>query len=132
MSRKEDFIQAGIDYRFEQGKPMAISGDNFADVANEMNRTKPFEDGAEYGYQYAVTEFVEKINKASHNSFNNGWKAAVKKVCDIMNHYCNRSGVHPSRRVDIINHILKETASVCENMTKIQKELQKKGGQDGK
>lgn len=30
------------------------------------------------------------------------------------------------RRIDAIN-----TASVCENMTKIQKELQKKGGQDG-
>ena len=29
------------------------------------------------------------------------------------------------RRMDAIN-----TASVCENMTKIQKELQKKGGQD--
>ena len=53
MSRKEDFIQAGIKYRFEQGKQMAIGGDNFADVANEMNRTKPFEAGAEYGYQYA-------------------------------------------------------------------------------
>ena len=30
------------------------------------------------------------------------------------------------RRMDAIN-----TASVCENMTKIQKKLQKKGGQDG-
>ena len=43
-----------------------------------------FEAGAEYGYQYAVD-----------------------KVCDILNHYCNRTGVHPSRRVDIINHIRK-------------------------
>jgi uncharacterized protein YutE (UPF0331/DUF86 family) len=43
-----------------------------------------FEFGAEYGYQYAVD-----------------------KVCDILNHYCNRTGVHPSRRVDIINHIRK-------------------------
>ena len=31
------------------------------------------------------------------------------------------------RRMDAIN-----TASVCENMTKIQKELQNKGGQDGR
>lgn len=38
MSRQEDFIQAGIDYRMEHGKPMAIGGDKFADVANEMNR----------------------------------------------------------------------------------------------
>jgi uncharacterized protein YutE (UPF0331/DUF86 family) len=85
MSRKEDFIQAGIDYRMEHGKPMAIGGDNFADVANEMNRCKDYEAGAEYGYQYAID-----------------------KVCDILNHYCNRTGVHPSRRVDIINHIRKE------------------------
>jgi len=55
MSRKEDFIQAGIDYRFENGKPMAIGGGNFAEMAKEMSRTKPFEAGAEYGYQYAKT-----------------------------------------------------------------------------
>lgn len=107
MSRKEDFIQAGIGYRMKHGKPMAIGGDNFADVANEMNRCKEYEAGAEHGYQYAVTEFVEKINKAKRDSFNNGWEAAVKEVCDIINHYCNRTGVHPSRRVDIIDHIRK-------------------------
>jgi len=55
MSRKEDFIQAGIDYRMEHGKPMAIGGDNFSEMAREMNRAKPFEAGAEYGYQYAQT-----------------------------------------------------------------------------
>ena len=35
-------------------------------------------------------------------------QGTVDKVCDILNHYCNRTGVHPSRRVDIINHIRKE------------------------
>ena len=55
MSRQEDFKKAGIDYRMEHGKPMAIGGDNFAEMAKEMNRTKPFEAGAEYGYQYAQT-----------------------------------------------------------------------------
>lgn len=54
MSRQEDFIQAGIKYRFEHGKPMAIGGDNFADVAKEMNRCKDYEAGAEYGYQCAI------------------------------------------------------------------------------
>jgi len=54
MSRQEDFIEAGIAYRMEHGKPMAIGGDNFADVAKEMNRCKDFEAGAEYGYQYAT------------------------------------------------------------------------------
>lgn len=35
MSRQEDFIQAGIKYRFEHGKPMAIGGDNFIEIAKE-------------------------------------------------------------------------------------------------
>jgi len=59
MSRQEDFIQAGIEYRFKHGKPMAIGGSNFFEMANEMNRTKPFEAGAEYGYQYAVDKACE-------------------------------------------------------------------------
>jgi len=65
MSRKEDFIQAGIKYRFENGKPMAIGGDNFTDVAKEMNRTKPFEAGAEYGYQYAVEKACKWLESLS-------------------------------------------------------------------
>jgi len=63
MSRQEDFIQAGIDYRFENGKPMAIGGDNFAEMAKEMNRTKSFEAGAEYGYQYAVEKACEWLKE---------------------------------------------------------------------
>ena len=84
MSRKEDFIQAGIDYRFEQGKPMAIGGDNFAEMAKEMNRTKPFENGAEYGYQYAKKSFF-----------------------DALTHYCNRHGIHPNTRVELISYLQK-------------------------
>jgi hypothetical protein len=61
MSRQEDFIQAGIDYRFENGKPMAIGGGNFAEMAREINRTKPFEAGAEYGYEYAIPEVCHII-----------------------------------------------------------------------
>jgi len=63
MSRQEDFIEAGIAYRMEHGKPMAIGGDKFADVANEMNRCKDFEAGAEYGYQYAVEKAVEFLKE---------------------------------------------------------------------
>ena len=54
MSRQEDFIDAGIAYRMEHGKPMAIGGGNFTEMAHEMNRALPFEAGAEYGYQYAT------------------------------------------------------------------------------
>ena len=37
-----------------------------------------------------------------------GCQYGVDKVCDILNHYCNRTGVHPSRRVEMIDHIRKE------------------------
>lgn len=89
MSRQEDFIQAGIKYRFEHGKPMAIGGNNFTDVANEMNRTKPFEAGAEYGYQYAnkrlreVLGFELDFNVAE---FDDGvtTESLVDKICKRM------------------------------------------------
>lgn len=55
MSRQEDFIEAGIAYRMEHSKPMCIAGSNLADVERDLNRVKPFEAGAEYGYQYAQT-----------------------------------------------------------------------------
>jgi len=77
MSRQEDFIQAGIDYRFEHGKPMAIGGDNFAEMAKEMNRCKPFEFGAEYGYQYAVDKACKWLESLSGYVVS-GEKANVK------------------------------------------------------
>ena len=54
MSRQEDFIEAGIQYRLKHGSPMAIGGGNFSEMAREMNRAKPFEAGCEHGYQYAI------------------------------------------------------------------------------
>lgn len=59
MSRQEDFIEAGIQYRFAHGTPMAIGGGHFAEMTKEMNRTKPFEAGCEHGYQYAVEKACE-------------------------------------------------------------------------
>ena len=59
MSRQEDFIEAGIAYRMEHGKPMAIGCGNFAEMAKEMNRCKPYEAGAEFGYTYAVDKACE-------------------------------------------------------------------------
>ena len=65
MRRQKDFIEAGIQYRFEQGKPMAIGGGNFSEMTREMNRTKPFEAGAEHGYQYAVDKTCEFFDSIS-------------------------------------------------------------------
>ena len=53
--RQEDFIDAGIAYRMEHGKPMCIAGSNLADVERDLNRVMSFEAGAEHGYQYAQT-----------------------------------------------------------------------------
>lgn len=61
MSRQENFIEAGIAYRMEHGKPMCIAGSNIADVERDFNRALPFEAGAEYGYQYAVDKACEFI-----------------------------------------------------------------------
>lgn len=61
MSRQEDFIEAGIEYRFKQGKPMAIGGDNFAEMIREANRNKVYEDGCEHGYQYAVDMIAKHL-----------------------------------------------------------------------
>ena len=51
---------------------------------------------------------LKEIGEAHYQGAEHGYQYAVDKVCDILNHYCNRTGVHPSRRVDIINHIRKE------------------------
>ena len=45
--------KAGIDYTISK-KPMAIGGGNFTDVVEEMNRNKSYEDGAEFGYKFAI------------------------------------------------------------------------------
>ena len=63
MSRQEDFIEAGIQYRLKHGGPMAISGGTLAEMAHEMNRALPFEAGAEYGYQYAVDKAFDILSQ---------------------------------------------------------------------
>jgi hypothetical protein len=66
MSRQEDFIEAGIAYRMEHGKPMCIAGSDLADVERDLNRVKPFEAGCEHGYQYAVDKACEWLSNNLH------------------------------------------------------------------
>ena len=63
MSRQEDFIDAGIAYRMEHGKPMCIAGSNLADVERDLNRVFPFEAGCEHGYQYAIDKACEWLKE---------------------------------------------------------------------
>ena len=51
---------------------------------------------------------LKEIGEAHYQGAEYGYQYAIDKVCDILNHYCNRTGVHPSRRVEMIDHIRKE------------------------
>ena len=89
MSRQEDFIDAGIQYRLKHGSPMAIGGGNFSEMAKEMNRAKPFEAGAEYGYQYAKKRLREVLGfELDFNvaEFDDGvtTESLVDKICKRM------------------------------------------------
>lgn len=63
MSRQEDFIDAGIDYRMKHSKPMCIAGSDLADVERDFNRVISFEFGAEHGYQYAIKKTIEFLKE---------------------------------------------------------------------
>ena len=40
-----------------------IAGSNLADVERDLNRALPFEEGAEYGYQYAIKKTIEFLKE---------------------------------------------------------------------
>ena len=47
----------------KHGTPMAIGGGHFAEMTNEINRTKPFEAGCEHGYQCAIDKACEWLRE---------------------------------------------------------------------
>lgn len=69
MSRQEDFIDAGIAYRMEHGKPMCIAGSNLADVERDFNRVISFEAGCEHGYKYAVEKACKWLEIMDVNEY---------------------------------------------------------------
>ena len=48
MDREEQIRQASIDYTFLKGTPMCLCGDTFAEMADELNRNRAFEEGAKW------------------------------------------------------------------------------------
>ena len=48
MNREEQIRQASIDYTFLKGTPMCLCGDAFAEMADELNRNRAFEEGAKW------------------------------------------------------------------------------------
>ena len=78
-----------------------------------MNRKEVFFNEAtkqirdSYVFQSEGTYSDDDVRDIATSLAEYAYRYAVDKVCDILNHYCNRTGVHPSIRVDIINHIRK-------------------------
>lgn len=87
MSRQEDFIDAGIAYRMEHGKPMCIAGSNFADVERDLNRVFPFEAGCEYGYQYAVEKACEYFMRIKECDLYEDKESQANAVDDFINRF---------------------------------------------
>ena len=48
MDREEQIKQASIDYTFLKGTPMCVCGDALAEMADELNRNRDFEEGAKW------------------------------------------------------------------------------------
>ena len=48
MDREERIRKASIDYTFLKGVPMCLCGDAFAEMADELNRNRAFEEGAKW------------------------------------------------------------------------------------
>lgn len=55
MTREEQIKQAGIEYTY-RNRPMCIGGGAFSEMVDEMNRNKPFEEGA----KWADATMIEK------------------------------------------------------------------------
>ena len=53
MNREEQIRQASIEYTLKN-RPMCIGGDDFAEMADELNRSSAFEEGAEWADMYPV------------------------------------------------------------------------------
>ena len=47
MTREEEIKQAGIEYTIST-RPMCIGGGAFSELIDELNRCKPFEEGAKW------------------------------------------------------------------------------------
>ena len=64
MSRQEDFIEAGIQNHIHHCPQMLLRGGCVYNGDKEKMRSKIFEEGAEYGYTYAVDKVAEYLLSA--------------------------------------------------------------------
>lgn len=57
MTRKEQIIEVGIEYTM-QNSPFCIGGDNFYELARELNRNKSFEAGAKWADEHPKSPWI--------------------------------------------------------------------------
>ena len=121
---KQRLIMTEKEMQFELMKSQEKVNELRQEVA-EMNKER------EYWQQVriqAAIEFAAQILGNLGGAPTSVAKDAVDYADALVTEIKRSDGVYAEcRRMDAIN-----TASVCENMTKIQKELQKKGGDNGK
>ena len=63
MDREEQIRQASIDYTFLKGTPMCVCGDAFAEMADELNRNRAFEEGAKWADEHPINVWHEASEK---------------------------------------------------------------------
>lgn len=79
--REKQIEDAGIEYTIAN-KPRCIAGDNFADLARQLNKNKDFEAGAKWSDKHPVNYDGKALLYVCNKSHENGYKEAVYKACE--------------------------------------------------
>lgn len=68
MTREEQIRQAGIEYTY-RNKPMCIGGGAFSEMVDEMNRNKPFEEGAKWADATMIEKACEWLDSVDTDDY---------------------------------------------------------------
>ena len=66
MNREEQIRQASIEYTLKN-RPMCIGGDDFAEMADELNRNSSFEEGVKWADNNPLQDIVN-LNDVWHDA----------------------------------------------------------------
>ena len=78
--RQKQIEDAGIEYTITN-KPRCVAGDNFADLARQLNKNLDFEAGAKWSDKHPVNYDGKALLYVCNKSHENGYKEAVDKAC---------------------------------------------------
>lgn len=68
MKRTEQIRQASIEYTY-RNRPMCIGGGSFSEMVDEMNRNKPFEEGAKWADETMIEKACEWLNSVNTDDY---------------------------------------------------------------